>query len=191
MLIIIVLIILSYLFGSINGAYYVTKLASGSDIRQLGSGNAGARNAGRQLGKSVFLAALLIDAGKTLAMLNIASSVSHNRPFINILCAAFLLLGHIWPAHLRFHGGKGVAVLLASVLFLVPAAIPVIGVLMAVCTLLMKKFTVPGLVCLLSIPVTSYITGKPEAYTIGLLILTVFVIAAHILKLHQITPATT
>ena len=48
---IISVVILSYSLGSITGAYYVTKWMMGKDIRELGSGNVGARNAGRQVGK--------------------------------------------------------------------------------------------------------------------------------------------
>lgn len=61
---------LSYCAGSITGAYYIAKWSVGKDIRQLGSGNAGARNAGRELGKKAFVFTLLIDMAKVMMVLS-------------------------------------------------------------------------------------------------------------------------
>src|SRR6185436_16701178 len=54
----------AYALGCVIGAYYLVRIRTGQDLRSLGSGNAGATNAGRLLGRSAFITALLIDAGK-------------------------------------------------------------------------------------------------------------------------------
>ncbi|RFU60155.1 glycerol-3-phosphate acyltransferase [Bacillus sp. V59.32b] len=174
--------IISYALGSVNGAYYVTKFMAGKDIRLLGSGNAGARNAGRQVGKKGFVLTLIIDIAKTILALLIASFLTDGNYMAVILGSAAVLLGHLYPVHLRFRGGKGVVVFLSATLFLVPAAILVTGIVMGVGYLLFRKFTVPGLVSLSTIPISSYFFTANWVYTIGLLLLLMAVILAHTKK---------
>lgn len=98
------LFILSYLSGCLNGAYYSGKIASKQDIRELGSSNAGARNAGRVLGRSVFIYTVIIDALKTIIPLAIAFYLFHGNEFLVGIVAVAVLLGHIWPVQLQFRG---------------------------------------------------------------------------------------
>ncbi|WP_156889817.1 glycerol-3-phosphate acyltransferase [Planococcus lenghuensis] len=116
------LVIIAYIFGSFNGAYYVGKLKSGSDIRELGSTNAGARNAGRVFGKTAFVYTLLLDAVKTA--IPIGTVLLMNGPdWLLGSTALAVLAGHIWPFQLQWRGGKGIVVYLASALLLVPFAL--------------------------------------------------------------------
>ena len=107
------IIALSYVFGCVNGAYYLSKWKIGKDIRDLGSGNAGARNAGRHLGKKGFFFTVVIDAFKVFTTLFIVSTLIEDSEMVMLICAFGLLIGHIWPIQLQFHGGKGVVVFLA------------------------------------------------------------------------------
>lgn len=170
----------SYLFGSINGAYYAAKFMSGDDIRLVGSGNAGARNAGRHLGKKGFLLTLFIDVGKTLVVLTIVKKGLELNNILLIISAVFVLVGHIWPLHLEFRGGKGVVVFLAATLFIIPEAILIAGVVLGSGYLLFRKFTITGLFAMLTIPITSWYAGQTRTETIGLLVMLILVLLVHI-----------
>jgi glycerol-3-phosphate acyltransferase PlsY len=104
------IVMLSYGLGSITGTYYVTKWMIGKDIRQLGSGNVGARNAGRQTGKKGFIYTTLIDVAKVFAALSITTIFLSQNEIMLLVSALCLLIGHIWPVHLGFQGGKRVVV---------------------------------------------------------------------------------
>ncbi|WP_164668690.1 glycerol-3-phosphate acyltransferase [Virgibacillus doumboii] len=173
------IILLSYCLGSITGAYYITKWMIGEDIRTLGSGNVGARNAGRQLGKKGFLCTLLIDIAKVMITLSLVSFIFPENEIILLISALFLLVGHIWPVQLGFKGGKGVVVFLASTLFFMPLAIVVLGICMGISYLLIRNFTIAGLVSMGSIPVTAWILEETY-FAIGLFILLIVVVIPHI-----------
>jgi len=114
-------VLASYLLGGFCAAYYLVRVARSADIRTLGSGNAGARNAGRILGAPGFLLALLLDAAKgALAVLATARLVPGIWPATLALIA--VVAGHIWPAQLAFRGGKGLATLLGGLAAWIPVA---------------------------------------------------------------------
>ena len=117
---------LSYLLGSIVGSLVIARLTGGADIRNLGSGNAGATNALRTQGRKVALAVLLIDVAKGWAatavvaawMMPAALTVSSALPaaWSAPVCGIAVMLGHVYPLWYGFRGGKGVATLLGAVL---------------------------------------------------------------------------
>ncbi|WP_316572707.1 glycerol-3-phosphate acyltransferase [Neobacillus sp. YIM B06451] len=170
------IILLSYFLGGFTAAYYVTKWMSGRDIRKLGSGNAGAKNAGRQLGKKGFFYTLLLDIAKVIIALYITTIVFPQNEMMLLISALFLLMGHILPMQLGFKGGKGVVVFLASTLFLVPIAIPVLGIGFGIGYLFIRKFTIAGLISLASIPITAWIV---EEYYVAIGLFTLLLIVVH------------
>jgi len=127
-------VLASYLVGSVNGGLVMGRLR-GVDIRRLGSGNAGSANALRTQGKLFALAVLLIDTGKGWIATHVIASgklpeISHSlspdpqiTPWIAVVCALAVILGHIYPVWFGFRGGKGVATLAGAVLGLCPWAL--------------------------------------------------------------------
>jgi len=97
---------LAYGLGCLNAGYYLLRWRDGRDIRQLGSGNAGARNVGRLLGRRAFALVFALDAAKGVLAVLIAWWWA---PGIAAACAVIATLGHVFPAQLGFRGGKGVA----------------------------------------------------------------------------------
>lgn len=176
---IVLMVMLSYCAGSITGAYYIAKWSVGKDIRQLGSGNAGARNAGRELGKKAFVFTLLIDMAKVMMVLSFVTLFFPQNKIMLLVSAFFLLIGHIWPVHLGFKGGKGVVVFLTSTLFLVPPAIGVLGTCVGISYWIVRNFTIAGLFSMATIPVTAWILGE-YYFAIGLFSLLVIVVISHI-----------
>lgn len=117
-------IALSYLLGCLNMAYYYVHLRQARDVRHSGSGNAGARNVGRLMGREAFAVVLLADAAKAALATWLGLLVS--LPCAG-LCAIAAMLGHIWPMQLQWRGGKGVACALGALLVLAPATLGVLG----------------------------------------------------------------
>jgi glycerol-3-phosphate acyltransferase PlsY len=113
--------VVSYLLGSIPTGFLWAK-ARGIDIRIVGSGNIGATNVMRALGKGPGITVLLIDAAKGFVPVFVAP-VFFPRLDTNamqILCCVCVIAGHNWPCWLRFKGGKGVATSAGALLAFLP-----------------------------------------------------------------------
>lgn len=129
MLWIIIALIISYLLGSIPTAYIFVKLLKGQDIRNLGSGNVGATNASRVLGKPLGIMILLLDASKGfVTVFFIGSFLLLKTPAFGdevsrLILGIAVILGHSWTVFLNFKGGKGVATTL-GVLIGLSSAVP-------------------------------------------------------------------
>ena len=114
-------LLLSYLLGSVLGSLLLGRLR-GIDVRQHGSGNAGATNALRVLGRGMAAAVLAIDAGKGVAAVILIPALPFgpDTPWTPILCAFGVVLGHVYPIFHGFRGGKGAATLIGVVMGLMP-----------------------------------------------------------------------
>lgn len=136
MMVTVVCILASYLVGAIPFGLLLGRLA-GADVRLAGSGNIGATNVGRVLGKKMGILTLVCDVGKgflpvwgvalllpetTAAPTAIASTLAV-KDLIVVLCGLATVLGHMFPVYLAFKGGKGVATALGVFLALSPWSI--------------------------------------------------------------------
>lgn len=122
---IIVLLISAYLTGSIPTAVWWGKRYYGIDVREFGSGNAGATNTFRVLGKKAGIPVLLIDIVKgTIAVLlaHFSPFIFDSNEFVNLELGLGIaaLVGHVFPVFAGFRGGKGVATILGVVICLTP-----------------------------------------------------------------------
>ncbi|MFO0322453.1 MAG: glycerol-3-phosphate 1-O-acyltransferase PlsY [Bacteroidota bacterium] len=122
---IISLIFVAYLLGSIPSAVWWGKRFYGIDVREFGSGNAGATNTFRVLGKKAGFPVLIIDILKgTCAVLlaHLSPYKFDTNPFVNLQLALGVsaLIGHVFPVFVGFRGGKGVATILGVVICLTP-----------------------------------------------------------------------
>ncbi len=113
-------VLASYLLGGFCAAYYVVRLARSADIRTLGSGTAGARNAGRLLGAPGFLLTLLLDAAKGALAVWVTTRLVPG-PWPASLALIAVVAGHVWPLQLGWRGGKGVATALGGLAVWIPA----------------------------------------------------------------------
>ncbi|MDH3647597.1 MAG: glycerol-3-phosphate 1-O-acyltransferase PlsY [Gammaproteobacteria bacterium] len=127
-------LLLSYLLGSVNGSLVLGRFR-GIDIREEGSGNAGATNALRTHGLAFALLVVLIDLGKgVLAVTLLADAPGSATPLLPAawtaaFCGLTAVVGHIFPFWFDFRGGKGGATGVGALLGLWPAAVlPVVGV---------------------------------------------------------------
>jgi acyl phosphate:glycerol-3-phosphate acyltransferase len=111
----------AYLLGSIPTAVWIGKFFYKIDVREYGSGNAGATNTFRVLGKKAGIPVLIIDVLKGFAAVNLAylsDYIPHSNQFINLQLVLGIasLIGHIFPIFASFRGGKGIATLLGIIL---------------------------------------------------------------------------
>jgi glycerol-3-phosphate acyltransferase PlsY len=116
-------IAVGFLCGSVPFGVLFARLR-GVDLQKVGSGNIGATNAARALGKKIGVLVLLCDAGKAIAPILIARYVLHppSPRWVEVAIGLGAVAGHMFPPWLRFHGGKGVAT--AFGVFLTIAPIP-------------------------------------------------------------------
>ncbi|MCE3231771.1 MAG: plsY [Rickettsiaceae bacterium] len=110
-LLIVVMIVVSYLLGSIPFGLILTKYAGLGDIRNIGSGNIGATNVLRTGNKKLALATLLCDAAKGMIAVGVAHAIGGY--WIVVFSAIAAVVGHVFPVWLQYKGGKGVATALA------------------------------------------------------------------------------
>lgn len=112
---IIIALILAYLLGSLPWSVWLGKLLKGIDLREHGSGNAGATNAFRVLGKPIGIAVMILDMLKGYAAVNLVFLQDVFEPgneswmIFRIGLGLVAILGHIFPIFAGFRGGKGVA----------------------------------------------------------------------------------
>lgn len=138
----ILLIIAAYFIGSIPFAYIIVKLVKKIDIRTVGSGNAGATNAARVLGKWGFMSVFLLDALKGFLPVFISLHY-YGQTMITLIVAAVVVLGHTYTVFLGFKGGKGVATGAGVFLALAPAEIG-IGLVVFIIVFLATKMVSAG-----------------------------------------------
>lgn len=132
-----VLIVLAYLVGSIPTAVWVSKRLFGIDIREHGSGNAGATNTFRILGPKAGTAVMLVDMMKgfiavKLAIFSPYGALSTEQSVnLQVFLGLFAVVGHIFPIWAEFKGGKGIATLFGMILSIQPlVAVSMVGVFM-------------------------------------------------------------
>ncbi len=100
--------VISYLIGSFCASIPLSKTFCGSDVRDFGSGNAGATNVARVFGMRAGLVTLLLDMAKTLLSMSIGNALGGELGMA--LAGTFCVIGHCFPLYFGFKGGKGVSV---------------------------------------------------------------------------------
>ncbi|MFN5323939.1 MAG: glycerol-3-phosphate 1-O-acyltransferase PlsY, partial [Bacteroidota bacterium] len=123
-----IFVLLAYLLGSIPSAVWIGKMFYGIDVREHGSGNAGATNVFRVLGKGPGTVVLAMDILKGYMALQLAflsgDYLPSSQQYVNykLILGIAALTGHIFPVFAGFRGGKGVAIMLGILIGLHPQA---------------------------------------------------------------------
>lgn len=182
------LVLLSYLVGSIPFSYIFSRFLGGVDIRTKGTGNIGATNVLRSVGTKVAIASLAGDLVKGLLAAWWGSYFG--GPGLAAVCSVAVVVGHCWPIFLRFRGGKGVATA-AGVIFIL---FPLVGLLAA-----LIFFTVVGVsryVSLASVstalafPFLVLLTDQPWQYVVMAVIIAVIVVYRHRSNIERLRQGT-
>lgn len=190
-------LLVSYLLGSIPTAYLFGKM-KGVDIRKVGSGNVGATNAMRALGRGLGITVLLLDILKGFIAVVVLGDYFGNKPIfwevqnLRIIIGLCCICGHNWTIFLRFNGGKGIAtsfgVLLGLALTL-PSLGIIIGILVLswlIVFLAWRMVSLASIVAGIALPVLVILFRQPVILFIVSLILCVFVVIRHKSNLQRI-----
>ncbi len=153
MMMIIIMLILSYLIGAFPSGYVIGKLFYKKDIRQFGSGNTGATNSFRVLGKPAgFLVTFLdIFKGFIVVFFPLWLPVSAEGPissfFTNgLIVGAFAILGHVYPVYLGFKGGKAVATSAGVILGMNPILLIILAAIFFIILKLTKYVSISSII---------------------------------------------
>lgn len=192
--------IVSYVLGSLPTAFLIGKLFCGIDIRKHGSGNVGATNVFRTIGKAWGTVVLLIDMVKgflptfLIAKLLFDPSSPIGMLGFQIALGLCAIVGHVWPVWLRFKGGKGVATSCGVFLGIYPLAVTGALVIWVGTALALRYVSLASLVAAVSFPVWLYACyRKTEGWEIGVavsLALLVFIFYTHRANLERLARGT-
>ncbi|HUG54988.1 MAG TPA: glycerol-3-phosphate 1-O-acyltransferase PlsY [Vicinamibacteria bacterium] len=152
-------LLLAYLLGSIPFSYLVAR-RRGVDVRAVGSGNVGATNVLRNVGRAAGLAAFALDFLKGTAATAIASRAG--GPVVGAVAAAVAVLGHMYPVWLSFRGGKGVATGAGAFLPLMPVPTAIGLVLFAAVAALTRYVSLGSVVGASALPVSAFLLSGPS-----------------------------
>lgn len=170
-------IAIGYVLGAIPFSFIVGKYYGKIDIRNVGSGNLGATNVLRSLGKKAAALAFAGDFLKGVAAVLIGSSLWGYD--YGILAGADAILGHCYPATLRFKGGKGVATAAGVLLALNPMLILYLLPLYVIMIKVFKIVSLSSILIAASTPIISYFMGMPDNFLGFALLASLFVIYRH------------
>ncbi len=172
----ILIALLSYLMGSVPAGYIAGRFA-GIDIRRVGSGNIGATNVLRALGKPYGYAVFLFDFCKgvgavrvSILIINAAHPGNQESELVGIMAGVLCVLGHTYPVWLGFKGGKGVATSVGVLFGLMPAAALTVLAVWFVTFQATKYVSVASIAAAVALPVTAAVmvhfekAGMPLVY---------------------------
>lgn len=182
------LVLAAYLLGAIPNGLLIAKV-KGIDLRQAGSGNIGATNVFRCVGKGWGILAFVLDAVKGFVpAFGFPQLVAGTPDWLGLACGVAAVAGHNWPVWLGFKGGKGVATSAGMLLGIAPAAVG-IGFLVFAVTVAATRFVSLGsILAAVAVP-TAYIsmTGGENRLLAGVLVgMGLLVIVKHRANLRRL-----
>jgi len=185
---IVIAIALGYLFGSIPFALLLTR-PRGIDLRHVGSRNIGAANVLRTAGVVPAIAVMLLDGAKG-AMAVLAARLMSDDPAVVMTAGLAAIVGHVYPAWLRFRGGKGVAASAGVFAMLAPVA-TAIAALVFVATIIVTRFISAGSIAgALALVVAAAAGNVPGPIVAGAIAAAILVVHRHRDNLSRLVAGT-
>jgi glycerol-3-phosphate acyltransferase PlsY len=171
-----VLVATAYLLGSIPFGVAVARLAGNVDLRRVGSGNIGATNVLRSVGKGAAVLTLLGDIGKGALAVGLARAAGVAPPVLAAVALA-AVLGHLLPVWVGFRGGKGVATTLGVILAAMPAVGGLLLLIWTAVAAISRYSSLAALVASAAMPLLAWlIDGRPAMVILSGLLLTLVLI---------------
>jgi acyl phosphate:glycerol-3-phosphate acyltransferase len=166
----------AYLLGSIPWGLILTRAAGLGDIRRVGSGNIGATNVLRTGWRGLAAATLALDAGKGALAVAIGWHWGETAA-----CAAAVaaILGHLFPAWLKFKGGKGVATA-AGALFMLAWQVALAGLATWIAVVLVSRYSSLGAITATALaPLYAYLITRDPALTVTVVLIALLILSRH------------
>lgn len=158
------LMVASYLLGGIPAGYLIAKTLKGIDIREHGSGNPGAANVYRVVGKWAGWTTMLLDAAKGFIPVRLAFYFYPGNYWLAIICGSLAIFGHMWTIFLKFKGGKGVSTSLGVFGAMLPFPTLIAFSAFAVAVAASGHISVGSIVAAFVLPVVSFVV-KDKYYS--------------------------
>ena len=152
--------VIGYIIGCFNPAYYIGKLYGYEDIREEGSGNAGASNIGLVVGKNIGFAVAVMDICKAIFAMYLAGTVCSKIKYAKIVAGAFAITGHMFPVNMHFEGGKGLACFMGMILAMSWKMFLVFGAAVVIITLVTDYIAIGTIVASVVYPAYIYIISS-------------------------------
>jgi len=179
--------LLCYVIGSFPTAYLFTRYILGRDIREIGDFNSGAANVFRNVGSRAGVAVGSIDIIKGSLVIVLTKSLVDNSG-MEMMAGAAALVGHNFPAHLKFKGGRGAATAVGVLI----ASLPIIGLPIGMAGLVLLYFTrkaiYPLAMFLIAIPVLAYPAGYSPAWAVYAVVIPISVGLSHLFTTRILKP---
>lgn len=178
-----IVILASYLIGSIPTGYLIVKIKTGQDIRTVGSGSTGATNVKRVLGKKWFFIVMLLDAFKgalPVILANLYAGKCESIGLFPVLAAIAVIIGHSKPIFLQFKGGKSVASGVGTILALNWQVGLLIALVWSIITYFSKYVSLGSIIALAISPfLMHYVGHAPIGYTAYCALGAIYIIYLH------------
>ena len=172
-------VVAAYAVGAVPIGWLVARAFGVTDIRRHGSGNIGATNVLRTLGRLPAIVTLLADVLKGYLAVALGATLGGGDPVVTAASTAAAVAGNCWSVFLGFRGGKGVATGLGALLRTVPlatlAALPVFVAVVATT----RYVSLGSLLAAACVPLGAVILGYPNPYAVAALAVAAIVIARH------------
>lgn len=189
----ILLIVMSYLYGSIPFALVIGKLFFHKDVRNYGSRNLGGTNAGRVLGKPAGLAVIILDATKCIVSMGITLLFVHQMGIsmdLYYLSGLACIIGHCYPVFAGFKGGKGVSSAIAYALMTNIYAFLIAFVTFFVVLKLSKYVSLSSMLGCVAVVIAAPFLNEPTMCIITNILITCLVIYKHASNIDRIKQGT-
>jgi len=178
----------AYVLGCFATGYYLVRALRGADIREVDSGSVGARNVSQVLGKRGFVLTTLGDITKGVLAVWATRHLTGDDRLAGLVMLA-VTIGHIWPAQLRFRGGKGVATSLGALLIYDWRLAMTYVVVFLGGFAITRKTILPGLFGYACLPVAAFWLDHDGLNTAVIALLAALVLIAHRRNIVEEFPA--
>ena len=183
----ILLMVISYILGSVPNALWIGKVFKGIDIREHGSRNTGSTNAARVLGAKLGILTLILDVSKglvpTLMAILLKADFFENLTRISnldyVLVGICAILGHVFSIFMNFKGGKAVATTLGVFLILVPKAILFVAIVFFVVFTVSRYVSLSSVLAAISLPIFIYFLYQQTIYVILGILIAILIAVKH------------
>ncbi len=186
-----ILVVVSYLIGAVPTAVIIGRVFRNIDVRQHGSGSAGATNTWRVLGWKAAIIVLILDAGKgvvTTTLVPMLPLGSSGLPpeVVAILCGLAAVTGHVFPIYAGFRGGKGVATAAGMLAAIAPISVGIAVGVFGITLVLFRRVSLSSIAGAVTIPLSLVLINRYTAiHHHALLIWLAIVLCMFILFTHR------
>jgi glycerol-3-phosphate acyltransferase PlsY len=180
------LIVLSYLIGTLPFAYMAGRFYKGIDIREIGDRNAGASNISRHVGSTAGMIVLGSDISKGVLAVLLAQAVA-TQP-IALWCGLAAVAGHNWPVFFKFRGGRGMSITIGILLALVTIPMAIVSIAGLLSLLKKRSLIFTGVIMWVTLPLLEWLFRVPGMLIVYSLALPCLSGMVHLVTTRHLSP---